>query len=281
MPEDNQAIEEQATEPSVEEEQAEDTPGVEEPQQLSDINDIIASLPEEQQEIVKKNVLMQQDYTRKTQTLAEQRKMIEKMQMDHKDKIDFYDRFSKDAEFRQQVARELGFKAPKTEAGINKKALELLESMPKEEKETIDYIVQQNIEKALAPYKKFIDESKQSRKKSRIEKVTEIYNTFVNDHPDFSEVDQAMKEEAINLGIDFNKLPTNKIKGALNTLYKAVTADRMINTGKAKATKEIIKRTKVAAKNAKKSNNKPSPTVEKETGSYDSIDEAFNAVFEK
>ena len=236
----------------------------------------LSQIPEQYREQIKESLNKAQDYTKKTQELAEQRRMIERMQTETQQKIDFYDQFVNSEEFRKQVAAEMGFKPPTTEKAINSKVKELLDNMSSEEKETIEYIVQQTVEKALNPIKSFVQEQQTHVVQSRQEKIAEVLSDFAEKHPDFKDVEKAMAREAITLGLNFKTMPVSKMKSALNTLYKAVTADKMLTTGRVKGIKDLVNRTTKAASTAAK-NNRRAASVDKPVSTFDTIEDAFKA----
>ena len=260
----------------------ENSPSQEPIEQLSDIDQIIASLPEDQQKLINEAVLRNSDYTKKTQTIAEQRRMIDRIALDNKQKIEFYDNFVNDKELRKQMALQEGFVEPKGEKAINKKALELMEAMNPDERETIDYIVEQAIEKKLVHVNKFISEQATVKQRSRQEKINEIYSDFCSAHKDYepnNEIDIAMRKESDALGLDFNTMPASRMKAVLNTLYRSASSGRQIKTGKIAATKNIIKTNAVALKNSARSNSGASPNVNKSTSRYETLDDLFKDKF--
>lgn len=260
----------------------ESSPTEEPSKQLSDIDQIIATLPENQQQLIKDAVLRDKDYRQKTQTVAEQRKMIDRLMLENKQKIEFYDNFVNNKELRKEMALREGFVEPKGEKAINKKALELMEAMNPDERETIDYIVEQAIEKRLHPVNEFIKNQTASKQQSRQNKVKEVFTNFCSSHKDYesgNEIDIAMRAESDALGLDFNTMPPEKIKVALNTLYKSATADRQAKMGMVAATKKLVNQNTVARKNSERSNMSASPNVSKSTKTYETMDEMFGDLF--
>jgi len=260
----------------------ENSPAQEPIEQLSEIDQIIASLPEDKQQVIKDGFLRQDDYTKKRQSDSEKSKMVDKFLLDNKQKIEFYDNFVNDKELRKQMALQEGFVEPKGEKAINKKALELMEAMNPDERETIDYIVEQAIEKKLVHVNKFISEQATVKQRSRQEKINEIYSDFCSAHKDYepnNEIDIAMRKESDALGLDFNTMPASRMKAALNTLYRSASSGRQIKTGKIAATKNIIKTNAVALKNSARSNSGASPNVNKSTSRYETLDDLFKDKF--
>jgi len=260
----------------------ENSPAQEPIEQLSDIDQIIASLPEDQQKLINEAVLRNSDYTKKTQTIAEQRRMIDRIALENKQKIEFYDNFVNDKELRKQMALQEGFVEPKGEKAINKKALELMEAMNPDERETIDYIVEQAIEKRLIPVNDFIKNQSIKKQESRQNKINEIFKDFCSAHKDYAsgnEIDIAMRAESDALGFDFLTMPPARMKAALNTLYRSASSGSQIKTGKLSAVKNIIKTNAVALKNSARSNSGASPNVNKSTSRYETLDDLFKDKF--
>lgn len=310
MPEDNQVVDEvhdQQTQEAQDNQGTQDTfegesQNEQDDQQLSelDIENIVASLPEKHQEVVKKHIVMRKDYeqmhkdhTQKTQQAARerqeaarQRELADRLYLDGKKKIDTYDALVGDKKLARQVAKELDLLDDNDNGAlkIDDKAQELIRHMPPEEKTALDYLVEQKLAEKIKPYememqrrRKEEEEHKKAAFLNRAQQQKQIWDNFKATHEDCGdETGAAMVKEAQELGINVDNVSLEKVPKMLETLYRSVMADKMQSAGQAKATKEIFARTQAAQKNAARSNARPTPNVTKATPRYTSINDAFD-----
>lgn len=261
--------------------------------ELDPFERVLQELPEDKRKIVEEHSMRHKAFTQKTQKLSKREKEIEQFLSENKNKVEFYNRFRDDDNFRQEVLSSLGAtkKVQKSDDFEEQyaKAQELINELEPNARRAMGFLIKKQIRDELGPLQNKISEferqqtERQQRKNQQLnQERQQVLLKFKARHSeDYDEVEPEMERIVKKFPGFFNQSPQD-LDEALEAVYVQANLPKYKQKAEEKGIKKMLDQNIQAQKIASKTVSKPSP---RKTFNNDNkkltLDEAFDKVWDE
>ena len=273
--------------------ESQNQPG-QEPQteELDPFDRVLSELPEDKRKFVEEGFLRNKDYTQSKQRLSDERKRFAQERSENQTKIDFYNNFRDDANFRQEVLSSMGAtkKVQKSDDFEEQyaKAQELINNLDPDSRKAMNFLIKKQIRDEVGPVKSRIEEFERQQTESRQRKLQQgnqerqaVLMKFKNEHPDYVNVEPEMEETIKGFPGFFNQSPKN-LEKALRKVYQLANLPIIKKKSEEKGIKKMLDQNIQAQTVASKTVASPSPRKTFDNnGKKLKIDDAFDKAWDE
>ena len=248
--------------------ESQDQPGQESGPELDPFERVLQELPEDKRKVVEEAAMRHKAFTQKTQKFSEERKRYEQQMRANQNKIEFYNKFRDDDNFRQEVLSAIG--APKKVQKSDdleeqyEKAQELINNLDPDSRKAMQFLIKKNIRDELMPFQQKVLEferqqtEKQRRKAQQLNaERQQVLINFQQEYPDYVDVEPVMEKTIKRFPGFFNQNPQD-LKEALVEVYNLANLPKYKQKAEEKGIKKMLDQNIKASVAANKSNARPS-----------------------